>query len=310
MSVEPDHSFSAHHAVKPSPVTGNAFGVLAMVTWAIGFPMAEILLETWNPLSLIAARFGLAMAMLVPIWLILEGPRVVSQARWDRGAWIGGFSFGIGAFCLLLAQWFTDPITVAVIATAMPVAATILEVTIGLRKLRARFVFGLSLTVLGGVVATGAAPSAGSGGADLIIGAALAVTSCFLFAIGSHRTVHDFPDLTPLGRSTITLGGGVVFSAIAVTAASVLGYDMRPSVQMDAESFGYLAVYAVAGMALSQVMWIACVGRLGVAVASLHINTAPFYLMLMLLAFGGGWNWMQALGAAIIGLGVFVAQKN
>ena len=63
-------------------------------------------------------------------------------------------------------------------------------------------------------------------------------------------------------------------------------------------------------MALSQVMWVASVGRLGVAVASFHINVAPFYVMLLMLALGAGWNWTQALGGAIVVLGVVVAQRR
>jgi hypothetical protein len=30
--------------------------------------------------------------------------------------------------------------------------------------------------------------------------------------------------------------------------------------------------------------------------------------MLILFAFGAAWNWQQALGAAVVGLGVLVAQ--
>ena len=64
----------------------------------------------------------------------------------------------------------------------------------------------------------------------------------------------------------------------------------------------------VGSLALSQVLWIKSVGRLGIGLAALHINAAPFYVMLILFAFGAPWNWTQALGAAIVGLGVLVAQ--
>ena len=63
-------------------------------------------------------------------------------------------------------------------------------------------------------------------------------------------------------------------------------------------------------MALSQAMWIASVGRLGIAVASFHMNLAPFYVMLVMLGMGGGWNWPQALGAVVVGLGVIIAQRS
>ena len=67
-------------------------------------------------------------------------------------------------------------------------------------------------------------------------------------------------------------------------------------------------LYAVTGLALSQVLWILSVGQLGIGLASLHINAAPFYVMAILYALGGPWNATQALGAAIVGVGVLIAQ--
>ena len=42
--------------------------------------------------------------------------------------------------------------------------------------------------------------------------------------------------------------------------------------------------------------------------ASLHINATPFYVMLILFLFGAPWVWPQAIAAAIVGLGVVIAQ--
>ena len=49
-------------------------------------------------------------------------------------------------------------------------------------------------------------------------------------------------------------------------------------------------------------------GLLGIGIASLHMNAVPFYVMLISFALGGTWNWAQAAGAAIVVLGVAVAQ--
>ena len=62
-------------------------------------------------------------------------------------------------------------------------------------------------------------------------------------------------------------------------------------------------------MALSQFLWIISVGRLGVAVASFHVNLAPFYVMVILVAMGGDWGWAQAIGAAVVAMGVVIAQR-
>jgi uncharacterized membrane protein (DUF485 family) len=38
------------------------------------------------------------------------------------------------------------------------------------------------------------------------------------------------------------------------------------------------------------------------------MNATPFYVMIIMFAFGSPWIWTQAIGAAIVGLGVLVAQ--
>jgi drug/metabolite transporter (DMT)-like permease len=63
-------------------------------------------------------------------------------------------------------------------------------------------------------------------------------------------------------------------------------------------------------MALSQVCFIAAIARLGVAVTSLHINTAPFYVMVIMTVLGAAWSWQQAFGAAVVGLGVIISQRR
>ena len=307
MTTAPDPSGGALYgaARTRNAAFGNAFGVASMVTWAAGFPAAEILLETWPPLTLITARFILAVRILLPIWMLLDGRAAVFGAKWGRGTVMGGFCFGLGAYFLLLGQAYTDPVTVALIASTAPIAATLIEVATRQRRLRRNFLYGLLASVLGGYVATGGGLSI-----DFGIGAFFAVAACFLFAWGSFAAVRDFPDLSPTGRSTITLAGGCLMTGLLLIGSHAVGIDVMPSRAVDHTQFGLLAMYAVASMALSQVMFIASVGRLGIAVASFHINCAPFYVMLILLALGSAWSWPQAIGAAIVGMGVILSQRD
>lgn len=286
-------------------LSGNALGVASMFAWACGFPAAEVLLDTWPTLSLITARFALAVLMLMLLWLVVDGPRAVASARWGRGTLVGGLTFGLGTYLLLLAQSLTDAVTVAIIATGTPIAATLIEMWSGGRRLNTGFVLGMVASVAGGIIATGGTSVDTLGG-----GVLAALGSCFLFALGSHFTVRDFSDLSPVGRTTITLAGGLVFNATIFLIAYTLGADLLPRAPVNAEQITMLTIYALAAGALSQVMWIVSVGRLGIAVASFHINVAPFYVMLLMLALGDGWNWTKACGALIVILGVVIAQRG
>ena len=77
---------------------------------------------------------------------------------------------------------------------------------------------------------------------------------------------------------------------------------------LGAKELGALAVFSIGGLAISQVLWIMSIGSLGIALSSLHINATPFYVMLILFVLGGSWDWTQAAAAAVVGLGVLIAQ--
>ncbi len=285
--------------------TGNTLAVASMLTWAAGFPAAEVLLQSWPPISLFAVRIALAVLVMVPIWLILDGPARVLGARWGHAFFVGGLGIGAGMFLILVAQKLTDPVTVVIIASCAPLIATLLELAAGTRRLRRNFALGIAISILGGLIATSAVAPA-----QLGLGAACAVVSTALFCWASMATARDFPELSQLGRSTITLAGGLSTAAVLVPVAGVLGLEVMPTRQVDAPQMGMLVFYALFSMGLSQFFFIASVGKLGVALASFHMNITPFYVMIVMLALGEDWNWTRALGAALVALAVVLAQDR
>lgn len=275
-----------------------------MLLWAAGFPAAEILLAEWHPIFLMMMRLIMALAVLLPLWIFVDGVEALKNARWRRALWIGVLGFGTGANLLLFAQWFTDPVTVALIATTTPLSATFIEVLGGGRRLSTRFLVGLAASVLGGAVAVG-----GSISPELGWGILMAVGSGLCFAWASNASVMDFPELSPVGRSAITFVGAAVFTGTIFCicwASELVEFPAAISVH----EMALLSVYSVAAMALSQILFIASVGRLGIALASFHINIAPFYVMVMLIALDGSWDWRAVVGAAIVGLGVLISQDR
>ncbi|MEM7440486.1 MAG: hypothetical protein AAF393_12875 [Pseudomonadota bacterium] len=78
----------------------------------------------------------------------------------------------------------------------------------------------------------------------------------------------------------------------------------------DAAALSLLGVYAFGAMAISQILWIIGVGRMGIGLASFHLNAVPFYVMLIALTFGGAWSWDQAFGAGLLAIGVVLAQRS
>ena len=50
--------------------------------------------------------------------------------------------------------------------------------------------------------------------------------------------------------------------------------------------------------------------KIGLGLASIHMNATAFYVMIILSFFGGSWNNYQLVGALIVGIGVFISQSS
>lgn len=285
-------------------LAANLACIASMVIWAVGFPLADALLVTLPPLTVAVLRMTLAALVLVPAWLLAEGGAALRRADWPRGLWVGAIGFGLGAWLLVYAQQRTDGITVAVILATMPVAGIALECLYDGRRLSWRLVLGLILSVLGG----GATYWARMGHINFGLGALAALASVLVFSWGSRASVTALPGHTALARSALTLAGAALSLVIAQLAWSALGGESIPWAAIGTREWSYLAVYAIGSLALSQVLFLIGVAGLGIAVASMHINIAPFYVMLFALAFGAGWSWGQGVGGAVVALGVLIAQ--
>ena len=275
-----------------------------MLVWAVGLPAADLLIGPVPALPLTAARIAIAAIFLLPLWWISEGSQALREAHWGKGFLVGGGGLGLGAFMLLLGQAKTNMVTVAVISAAMPVVGIAIEVVLDGRKMSLALVLGVLLSLAGGVmVLRGDGDGLGWG-----LGAMWCFGSIVLYTLGSRMSVSAFPDLTPLGRTTVTLTGAALATSLAAGVNALLGGAGPQWEVLGLQELGALAVFAIGGLAISQVLWIMAIGSLGIAMSSLHINATPFYVMLILFAMGGAWQWTQALAAAVVGLGVLIAQ--
>lgn len=300
MTVHPAESL----APVPDRLGGNLAAVASTVVWAAGFPAAEGLLDSWHPILLVPARLGMALLLLLPLLLLTQGmPRALP---WGRALWVGGAGLGGAAILLILAQAVTDPVTVTVIACSSPLLATLVEWATERRPLTRSFLWGLLASVAGGLIATAGGEAWGT---DLLLGAGLAIGSCLAYSWASNESVRSLPGQTALARTAATVAGGLLTGVAAALAWAALGGLALPEGGATGEDLALLVVYGMGGMALAQLLFVLAVGRIGVALASFHLNIAPFYVMLILLATGGDWSWTQALGAGIVILGVLLAQR-
>jgi drug/metabolite transporter (DMT)-like permease len=292
-------------SLRRSLLIANAICLASMVIWAAGLPAADLIIPHMPPIALTAARATLAALVLLPIWWLIEGRAAVLGADWLRGAWVGFVALGLASVFVIIALRFNDPITVAIVTAIMPVAGILLECFADKRPFTRPLAIGLALSVLGGLVAV----SGTAGSLDFGIGVLAALASVLCYTWGSRETVKALPRLTPLGRSTVTVAGAAAVMLVIALGDGLLR-DQWPDWQaIGLPEFGGLAIFGIGSMAVSQLLWIISVGRIGIGAASMHMNAVPFYVMLMVFALGGPWSWLQTLGAVIVVLGALVAQE-
>jgi drug/metabolite transporter (DMT)-like permease len=233
-----------------------------------------------------------------------EGWGPVRRANWGRGIAVGGICIGLGAVLLVIGQALTDAVTVAIITASMPVVGIALEVALDGRRLTVPLILGLLLSLLGGAVALA------QGGLSLTLGlgALSAFASVLAFTWGSRATVTAFPDMTNLGRTAITVTGGFICAAVVSVLFAGMGGPPAQWAAIGWREAGALLMYGVGSLAISQILWIMAVGRIGIGAASLHMNAVPFYVMIFAFALGAAWNWPQTIGAMVVVLGVLIAQ--
>ena len=291
----------------PGIITANLACFVAMFMWAFAFPASEVLLQTWGVMALILVRTILAVSTLTVIWLWVDGFSKLRLAPWFHGLKIGGIGFGIGAILLLVGQKMSDPVTPAIAAAMMPIAGAAVEVVLDKRMLKLHLIVAIVLAFIGGIFAGGVNLNDVTFG----IGALFCVLAIVLFAWVTHATTNDLKLLSPIGQTAITLIGCLTVVLVAYIVSVIIGVKEYHIGLTGVTEITLLIVMAVASIALAQLLWIWGAGGLGVLLASLHMNIAPFYVMAILVIFmGEKWNWSQAFGAALVGIAVLIAQSK
>jgi len=291
---------------RPGVVVSNLTCFSAMVMWSFAFPIAEFMLTSWGTVALVLARQFIGVSALFTCWLWLDGHAKIRAADWLGGLRIGGVGFGLGSITFLVGQNMSDAVTPAIAASMMPIVGALLEVTLDGRRMRPLLLCGILLALLGGLLATGTRMNEGNFG----WGSLLCLFSVVLFAWATRATNRGFRGLSFVGQTTITLSGSLVVVLVVFLLMHLLAIPGTTIGLLDTNHVGLLVFTSVASLALAQFMWIRGAAGLGILLASLHMNAVPFYVMVIVVLFlGESWNWWQAAGAALVAVGVLLAQS-
>lgn len=275
-----------------------------MLLWAASFPAKDLLLQIWDPFFLYAFGLIFASALTLGIWYCFEGFGEIKRFPWTRSVIIGGTGFGIGGWIFIFGQSISNAVTVAIAAAFMPIFGTMLEMILDQKSLTIKFISGVSISISGGLLMT----LGPEGGLYNSYGLLISLPGVFLFAWASRQITISLQDFSNLGQGSISILG----AGLTVCVPYFIFFNdtdlNQLLVWLDFNNILLILIFAAAGISVSQVLWIKGVALLGIAVASIHMNAAPFYVMLFVFMLGGSWVWLQFWALVLVVIGVFLTQ--
>ncbi|ETW98853.1 MAG: hypothetical protein ETSY2_42065 [Candidatus Entotheonella gemina] len=223
---------------------------------------------------------------------------------WLRVLWIGGAGLGGSALCLVWSQQYADPVTIAVLATTIPLVSAIMGALAGEERLSLRLLLAIAFAMAGGILTSleFSGQTVGFRGGEV-----LALLSVVLWTWYSRASVAQLAQIPAYPKAVVTLlAGALVLLPFVIGGAQsgtlALRYALTPY------HLGLLAWMAIASVGLSMVFWLAGAKHLGVTIASMHQNAVPFYVLLFALLAGASVQVAQVVGALLVVYGAVLAQ--
>ena len=279
--------------------TANAALMITVLLWGSMLPVLDVLLRQYDPFTLNAARYVLAIPLSLTMLRMAEaGPFLPRGVSVWRLLWLGG---GIAGFVTFFnfGIIYSDTVTAIAIMAAGPVVANLV----------ARFGFGeapapgimpaLAASFAGGVLAMLDLSKSGfnigfKGGEPLLV----AATGCWAwYSLAAQRWMEGVSQLRITGL-TVPAAGVWVFAAYL--ALSGTGYVQQPPPMPGAREVGLVAWSALGGASIAVFLWNYGVRHIGLQVSAMFMNLTPIVGVLVAIWFGATPRIEQMLGGALI----------
>lgn len=290
-------------------VKGSSWAVpgilFTVVVWGSYFPVLEVLLAGWDPMTLSWVRALLAGGTLVALLVMVEGRGSLHVGvPWARVWVLGSLGMAFNMTLMTFGIQFSGAVPAALIAGTSPALAALM----------ARFLYRQPMTTdtwvavllaVGGVaivVLGGASLQADFRGGEFIVLASYLLWLWYLFA--AQRWL---PGMSQLRLSSLTMGAGAVSLTAIYAFLCLVGYGPIAA-DGSAMSVALLVYSAVFSVGIGVVLWNLGVSRLGVTVTALYGNLVPIVAVAISVAMGVRVSWLQLLGGALVLVGVLYIQ--
>jgi drug/metabolite transporter (DMT)-like permease len=207
---------------------------------------------------------------------------------------------------VVIGQTRTDAVTVGIISTTMPLISALMAWALDGLRPTAPVAAGIVLAIAGGIVATVDGPGSGEGprGGEILVLGSMVAWIWYSRAALTRLAGHG-----DLALSGLTFGAAAIVVAVVLALAVPLGLA-EPRLALDPPNLAAVLWMSMIAIGLSVPLWFTSARILGITVAAIHTNLAPFYVMLIELGMGGTVSARQVLGAMLVAAGAFLAQMS
>jgi drug/metabolite transporter (DMT)-like permease len=274
-----------------------------VVLWAFNFTVTKYVLEHgFKPLAYSTVRYGAATILFT--WFTFGVERSFRVRRRDIVLILGAAGLGIwlNQLSYVYALTYSNASTIALILGATPIFTALIAFAIGLERLHTRFWIAAAVSFSGVALIALGKPGGVSGSikGDLLGIATAATWAAYTVAIAPLMRSYS-----PYRISALVLAAG--WLAVAITGA-----QQTASQSFDLSALVWLCLgYAILGpLVLTNILWFKAVNRLGPSRATLVANLQPFIAaVIALVLLSETMSWVQVLGGALIGGGIFLARR-
>ena len=291
--------------VDSSVVVANATLFLMTMFWGSFFPLIDVLLRTWDVLSVTAARQVIGA---LAVWAILvfgeRGQGIRGPLPIGRLLVLGICGIALSSLLISLGISYAGAVSSAIISTMTPIAAALLARFLYQIPLGRGIVAGTALAVGGGVFVVLAT---GGDIADFRGGEILVLASNTVWTWYSLAAQHWLRGWSQLRITALTMTPGAIVLVAAVVLAHASGiFEIR--IDLSPPSLAIILYGGIFTIGLGNFMWNFGVNRVGVTVASMYGNLVPISAVLIAMLFGSYPNALHLAGGAMILCGVVYAQ--
>ncbi|MGQ0565147.1 MAG: DMT family transporter [Gemmobacter sp.] len=283
------------------PLGLTAAPVLFLLLWSAGFAIAKLGLQRAEPMTILALRYGLAVAVLIPVALVLRVPMPATRRAWADVA-IVGFLIQVVYFglCYVAFKSSVSAATVAIVVCLQPILVAQAAPRLVGEVVGRRGWIGLALGLSGAVVVI---LSRADVGADTLFGLGCTVVELFGITAGTLWEKRFGVTHHPVASSLIQYAVGLAFALPAAWATETM------AVRWDA-TFVAVMAYLVLGNSLLAMTLLLAMIRAGEVsrVSALFYLVPPLSALIAWPLVGEGmpplaWGGMAlaALGVALVG---------